>query len=79
MEEPELALQLQMLTVLALLLHQDVVRRFAAVCNEIRRTAGDIAEKLLVYFKDTYIGRFRLDAPRGNPMFNRALEHAPSD
>ena len=64
-----MALQLRMLTSLAFFPPQDIVREFSAVSNENRKSFGNIAEELLVYFEDTYFGRFRLDAPRGNPVF----------
>ena len=72
-EQPEFALQLRMLTALAFLPPQDVVRGFAAICNNIRRNFGDVTEQLLVYFEDTYIGRFCVDAPRVNPMLSIEL------
>ena len=59
-----------MLTALAFLPPQDVVRGFVAVCIEIRTNFGNVAEELLAYFEDTYVGRFRLNAPRNNPMFS---------
>ena len=73
LEEPEFALQLRMLTALAFLPPQNVTAGFVSVCNEIRRNFGDAAEELLAYFEDTYIGRFRVDAARGNPLFSIEL------
>ena len=68
MEEPEIALQLRMLTALGFFPPQHVVREFAAVCNEVRRNLGDDAEELLVNFEDTGIGRFPFHASRDDPM-----------
>ena len=59
-----------MLTALAIFLSQDVVRGFVAVCIEIRT---NVADKVLAYFKDSYLGRFRLNAPRNNPIFLKEL------
>ena len=53
-EEPELAFQLRMLTALAFLPPQNVVRGFVAVCIEIRTHFGNVAEELLAYFEETY-------------------------
>ena len=72
-EEPELALQLRMLTALAFLPPQDVVRGFVAVCIEIRTNFGNVAEELLACFENTYVGRFPLNAPRNNPIFSIEL------
>ena len=72
-EEPGFALQLRMLTALAFLPPQDVVRGFVAVCIEIRRNFGNVAGELLAYFEDTYVGRFRLNAPRNNPILSIEL------
>ena len=73
LEEPEFAHQLRMLTALAFLPPQDVVRGFVTVCIEIRTNFGNVAEELLAYFEDTYVGRFRLNAPRSNPMLSIEL------
>ena len=52
-EKPEFALQLRMLTTLAFLPSQDVVRAFITLCIEIRTNFGNVADKLLAYFEDT--------------------------
>ena len=72
-KEPEFALQLRMLTALAFIPPQYVVRRFVAVCVEIRASFGYVANELLVYFEDIYVGIFHLDAPKNNPMFSKEL------
>ena len=59
-----------MLTALAIFLFQDVVRGFVAVCIEIRT---NVADKVLAYFKNSYLGRFRLNTPRNNPIFLKEL------
>ena len=43
-ERPEFSLQLQILTALAFLPLQDVVRGFVAVCIEIRTNFGNVAD-----------------------------------
>ena len=70
MEEPEFDLQLKMLTALAFLPPQGVVRGFSAIFNKIKKNFGDVTEQLLFHFEDTYISRFCVDAPRGNPRFS---------
>ena len=72
-EQPEFALQLRMLTALAFLPPQDVVRGFVAVCIEIRTNFGNVADELLAYFEDSYVGRFRLNTPINNPIFSIEL------
>ena len=59
-EEPEFALQLRMLTAVAFLPAQDVVRGFINVCIEIRTTFGNVSDDLLAYFEDTCVGKFVL-------------------
>ena len=72
-EEPEFVIQLRMLTVLAFLRPQDILRGFGAACNKISKNVGDVVGELLVYFEDIYIGRFYLTTPIGNPMFSKAF------
>ena len=62
-----------MLTGLTFLPPQDAARGFAAVCIEIRTNFGNVADELLAYFEDTYVGRFRLNAPRNDPIFSIKL------
>ena len=64
-----------MLTALAFLPPppQDVVRGFLAVCIEIRTNFGNVADELLAYFEDNYVGGYRLNAPRNNPIFSIEL------
>ena len=63
-EEPEFALRLRMLTALT---------PNVAVCIEIGTNFGNVADKLLAYFEDTYVIRFRHNAPRNNPTFSIEL------
>ena len=64
-----------MLTALAFLPPppQDVVRGFLAVCIKIRTNFGNVADELLAYFEDNYVGGYRLNAPRNNPIFSIEL------
>ena len=68
-QEPEFALHLRMLCALAFLPPNDVINGFVALCQQIRNTFNADADDLLEYFEDTYIGRFRQNAPRRNPLF----------
>ena len=60
MEEPEFARQLRMLTALAFLLPQDVVRGFVAVCIENRTNFGNVAKELLATFRTPMLADFAL-------------------
>lgn len=53
MKEPEFAFQQQMLTALVFRSTQDIIWGFAAVCYEIKRNFGNVAEEQLVYFEET--------------------------
>ena len=67
-EEPEFSLQLWMF-----LLPQDVIQGFVAFWIEIKTNFGNVADGLLVYFVDTCVGKFCLNALRNNPIFSIEL------
>ena len=69
MNEPQLSLQLGMIAALAFLPPQDVVNSFDQLCVVIRNQYNEDADEVLDYFEDTYIGRFRRNAPRSPPLF----------
>ena len=59
-----------MVCALAFVPYNDVINSFVTLCQEIRNNFNADADDLLEYFEDTYIGRFRQNAPRRNPLFN---------
>ena len=80
--DPQFRLQLRMIAALAFVPLHDVVNSFDELCVVIRNHYDGDAGKVLDYFEDTYIGRFRRNAPR-RPllfpidlwnMFNRTAE-----
>ena len=58
-----------MLPALAFLPAGDVIEGFEELPDTIRVLYDDVADDLLQYFKDTYIGRYRRNAPRRPPLF----------
>ena len=79
-QEEEFALHIiRMLPALAFLPASDVIEGFEELVDTIRVLYNDVADDLLQYFEDTYIGRYRRNAPRRPPlcainlwnMFNR--------
>lgn len=69
-EEPEFALHLRMLSALAFVPPQNVEDGFDALTDFIRNIYNNEIDDLLEYFEDTYIGRYRRNAPRREPLFN---------
>ena len=68
-QEEEFALPLWMISALALLPPGDVIDGFEELSDVIRERCNDTVDDLLQYFEDTYIGRFRRNAPRRPPLF----------
>ena len=67
--EEEFALHLKMISALAFLPPEDVIDGFEELSDVIRELYNDTVDDLLQYFEDTYIGRFRINAPRRPPLF----------
>ena len=68
-QEEEFALQIRMLPALAFLQTGDVIEGFEELGDTIRILYNDVADDLLQYLEDTYIGRYRRNAPRHPPLF----------
>ena len=67
--DPEFALHLRMISALAFLPPNDVQNSFDQLAALIRNQYGNDADGVLDYFEDNYVGRFRVNAPRGIPNF----------
>ena len=67
--DPEFALHLRMISALAFLPPNDVQNSFDQLAALIRNQYGNGADKVLDYFEDNYVARFRVNAPRGIPTF----------
>ena len=59
-----------MLPALAFLPAGDVTEGFEELVDTIRILYDDVADDLLQYLEDTYIGRYRRNAPRRPPLFS---------
>ena len=69
-QEEEFALHIiRMLPALAFLPAGDVIEGFEELVDTIRVLYDHVGDDLLQYFKDTYIGRYRRNAPRRPPLF----------
>ena len=85
MNDPQFGLQLRMIAALAFVPPQDVVNSFDELCAVIVNQYDGDADEVLDYFENTYVGRFRRNAPRRSPlfpielwnMFNRTAEELP--
>ena len=73
MDDAEFALHVRMICALAFLPPDDFIDGFEQLCDLIREAYGDLTENILEYFEDTYIGRFRLNAPGRPPLFSIAI------
>ena len=67
--DPEFALHLRMISALAFLPPNDVQNSFDQLAALIRNQYGNGTDGVLDYFEDNYVGRFRVNAPRGIPKF----------
>ena len=72
-DDQEFALNTRMLCALAFLPPDDVIQEFEQLVDCIRDVYNDIMDGLLDYFEDTFIGRYRRNAPRRPPMFQLNL------
>jgi len=68
--DAEFALHMRMIPALAFVPSDEVIGTFERLCDQIRNNYADAADGLIDYFEDTYIGRFRRNAPRAQPMFS---------
>ena len=58
-----------MLSETAFLPPNDVIHIFEELVDHLRNAYNGDADNLLEYFEDTYIGRYRRNAPRRQPTF----------
>ena len=58
-----------MISALAFLPPGDVIDGFEELSDTIRELYNDTVDDLLQYFENTYIGKFRRNAPRRPPLF----------
>ena len=58
-----------MLPALAFLQADDAIEGFEELTDTIRILYDDVADDLLQYFEDTYMGRYRRNAPRRPALF----------
>ena len=68
-EDVEFAPYMRMVVALAFVPPQDVITSFDLLCDKIRLTYGDDADRILGYFEDNYIRRFRANAQRRALIF----------
>ena len=73
MNVPQFGLQLPMIAALAFVPPRDVVNSFNELCVVIRNQYDGDTDEVLDYFGDTYIGRFRRNAPRRPSLFSIQL------
>ena len=67
MNDPQFGLLLRVITALAFVLPQDVVNSFHELSVVFRNQYDGDVDEVLDYFEDTYISRFRRNAPRRPP------------
>lgn len=72
-DDQEFALHTRMICAVAFLPPDDVVEGFEQLADLIRETYDNQMDDILEYFEDTYIGRYRRNAPRRPPMFSLNL------
>ena len=73
--DAEFSLHLRMITMLAFVTADNVILAFEKLSDHLRYTYPDIEgiDQFLEYFEDTYIGRYRRNAPRRPPHFSIEL------
>ena len=69
-EDPEFALHLRMLAVLAFVPKNNVIQYFNQLCDRTQQVYADDCEEMLDYFENHYIGCFRKNTPRRPPLFS---------
>ena len=69
MNDPQFGLQLRIIAALVFVSSQNVVNSFDKLCFVILNQYDRDADKVLHYLEDTYISRFRRNAPRRPPLF----------
>lgn len=67
--DAEFSLHLRMIAAVAFVPPNDVIAMFEDITDEIRNTFNTDADAVLDYVEDTYIGRYRRNAPRRPPLF----------
>ena len=67
--DDELCIHIRMITALAFVPPNLVVESFEMLTDEIHIDLYNEIDVLIDYFEDTYIGRFRRNAPRAQPRF----------
>ena len=69
MTEEQFALHLRMIATVSFVPPRDVIIAFDEVADLIRTQYEAVADDVLQYFEDFYIGSFRRKAPRRPPLF----------
>ena len=72
-DDAEFANTLRMIAGLAFVPPDEVEAYFEQYCDYARNLYDDDCNPIIDYFEDTYIGRFRRNAPRRTPLFAQAL------
>ena len=72
-DDAEFANTLRMIAALAFVPPDEVEAYFEQYCDYARNLYNDDCDPIIDYFEDTYIGRFRRNAPRRAPLFAQAL------
>ena len=72
-DDAEFANTLRMIAALAFVPPDEVKTYFEQYCDYARNLYNDDCDPIIDYFEDTYIGRFRRNAPRRAPLFAQAL------
>lgn len=69
-EDPEFAIQLQMLAALAFVPKNNVIKYLNQLCDNIQRVYADDCEEVLDYFENHFIGRFHEKVPHRPHCFD---------
>ena len=68
-QEEEFALHIRILLALTFLSGGDIIKGFEELVGTIRVLYDNVEDEFLHYFEDTYIVRYRRNAPRRPPLF----------